>query len=127
VHLDGYNLLPALTGESEDWPRKEFFAWVDDGSLGAVRYDRFKAHFSTQDNLGINAWLFAQTPRKAPLFIDLRADPFESAPEEASNYDDWINRHMFFIAPTVSIVEGHMATFQDYPPWQESGSFTPRQ
>jgi len=127
VHLDGYNLLPALTGESEEWPRKEFFAWVDDGTLGAVRYDRFKAHFSTQDNLGINAWLFAQTPRKAPLFIDLRADPFESAPEDSSNYDDWINRHMFFIAPTISIVEGHMATFQDYPPRQKSGSFTPRQ
>ena len=30
VHLDGYNLLPALKGEAP-WPRKEFLYWTDDG------------------------------------------------------------------------------------------------
>lgn len=127
VHLDGYNLLPAMTGDSEEWPRDRFFAYVDDGSLGAVRFNRFKAHFSTQDHLGMDAWFKAQTPRKAPLFIDLRADPFEMAPEEASNYDDWVNRRMFVIAPTVAVVQEHLETFQDYPPRQESGRFTPKQ
>jgi len=92
VHLDGYNLLPALTGESEEWPRNEFFCWVDDGTLGAVRYGRFKAHFSTQDHHGMDAWFFAQTPRKAPLLIDLRGDPFEVAPFESSFYGDWVQR-----------------------------------
>lgn len=24
VHLDGYNLLPYLKGETQEWPRKEF-------------------------------------------------------------------------------------------------------
>ena len=127
VHLDGYNLLPALTGESADWPRSEFFYWVDDGTLGAVRSGRFKAHFSTQEHYGMDAWFFAQTPRKAPLLIDLRADPFETAPLEASFYDDWVNRRMFIIAPAIAVVQRHMATYQDYPPRQESGSFTPKQ
>ncbi len=127
VHLDGYNLLPALTGESEEWPRDRFFAWVDDGSLGAVRYKAYKAHFSTQDHHGIDAWFLGQTPRKAPLFIDLRADPFESAHEESSFYDEWINRRMFVIAPTVAIVGEHMATYEEFPPRQTPGSFTPRQ
>lgn len=37
VHIDGYNFLPYLTGDAEEGPRNEFFAFVDDGSLGAVR------------------------------------------------------------------------------------------
>ncbi len=127
VHLDGYNLMPAMTGESEEWPRNEFFAFVDDGTLGAVRYGRFKANFSTMDHEGIDAWFHGQTPRKAPMFIDLRADPFEMAPETSSYYDDWVVRHMYAIGPTVGLVQGFMATFKDFPPRQEAGSFTPKQ
>jgi arylsulfatase len=126
VHLDGYNLLPSLTGEADEWPRNEFFAWVDDGTLGAVRYNHWKANFSTMDHEGVDAWFHGQTPRKAPLFIDLRADPFEMAPEDSSYYDDWVVRHMYAIGPTVAIVQEHMATYEDYPPRQEAGSFTPK-
>lgn len=87
--LDGHT-----AGDSEEWPRDRFCAYVDDRTLGAVRFNRFKARFSTQDHLGMEACFKAQTPRKAPLFIDLRTGPFEMAPEEASNYDDWVNRRM---------------------------------
>jgi arylsulfatase A-like enzyme len=45
VHIDGYNFLPYLTGETEEGPRQEFFAFVDDGTLGAVRYGRLKLNF----------------------------------------------------------------------------------
>jgi len=34
VHLDGYNLLPALKGEAA-WPRHEFLYWTDDGNVAA--------------------------------------------------------------------------------------------
>ncbi len=30
VHIDDYNLLPALKGEGK-WPRKEFVYWCHDG------------------------------------------------------------------------------------------------
>ena len=33
VHLDGYNLLPYLTGKDEKSPRTEFFYFSDDGDL----------------------------------------------------------------------------------------------
>ena len=130
VHLDGYNLLPHMTGsaaEDEAWPRNEYFAWVDDGTLGAVRYGRYKANFSTQEHEGVEAWFEGQTPHKAPIFIDLRADPFEMAPVTSSYYDDWVVRRMFAIAPTVGLVAEHMKTYEDYPPRQEAGSFTPKQ
>jgi arylsulfatase len=127
VHLDGYNFLPYLTGETKDSPRDSYFAYVDDGSLGALRYKRWKFHFSTQDHHGLGSWLKAQEPRKAPLIIDLLADPFELAPVESSYYDDWLVRHMYVMIPVKELVAKHMATFKDFPPRQESGSFTPRQ
>ncbi len=127
VHLDGYDFLPYLTGESKEGPRREFFAWVDDGSLGAVRVGAFKGHFSTQPHHGLDAWLLGQEPRKAPLIVDLRADPFETAPLESSYYDDWLVRHMYVVMPLMEIVGTHMETFKAFPPRQESGSFTPKQ
>jgi len=45
VHLDGYNMLPLLTGETDVNPRKEIFYFDDDGSLNAFRYNRWKIHF----------------------------------------------------------------------------------
>ena len=33
VHLDGCNLLPLLTGETKESPRKEFYYFNDDSSL----------------------------------------------------------------------------------------------
>jgi arylsulfatase A-like enzyme len=127
VHLDGYNFLPYLSGEAKKGPRKEIFAFVDDGSLGAVRYGDFKFHFSTQKHHGIGSWLYAQGSRKAPLILDLRADPFEMAPKESSYYDDWLVRHMFVMVPLKNLVGKFMATFKEFPPRQEAGSFTPRQ
>jgi arylsulfatase len=126
VHVDGYNFMPYLTGKEEKGPRKEYFAYVDDGTLGAVRYMDYKFHFSTQEHLGMKAWLLAQEPRKAPLLIDLRADPFEAAPEDSSYYDDWLGRRMFVMVPLKDLVGKHAATFKAFPPRQESGSFTPR-
>ena len=32
VHLDGYNLLPYLSGKETESPRKEFYYFSDDGS-----------------------------------------------------------------------------------------------
>ena len=52
VHLDGYNLIPALKGEAE-WPRKEFIYWTDDGSVAALRYGNWKATFLKQNAHGM--------------------------------------------------------------------------
>ena len=39
VHLDGYNLVPYLSGEEEKSPRIDYFYFSDDGDLLALRYD----------------------------------------------------------------------------------------
>ena len=43
VHLDGYDLAPALKGGGE-WPRKEFIYWTDDGNVAALRYNNLEDH-----------------------------------------------------------------------------------
>ena len=47
VHLDSYNLMPALKGEAA-WPRKDFIYWTDDGSVAALRYGNWKISFLKQ-------------------------------------------------------------------------------
>ncbi len=37
VHLDGYNLMPFLTGSAKESPRRDFLYWNDDGELVAMR------------------------------------------------------------------------------------------
>lgn len=39
VHIDGYNLLPYLTGKAEKSPRKGFIYFNDDGDLVALRWE----------------------------------------------------------------------------------------
>ncbi len=69
VHLDGYNLLPALKGEAE-WPRHEFLYWTDDGSVAALRYNNWKATFLRQDAHGIDVWREPYTVLRAPMLCN---------------------------------------------------------
>ena len=56
VHLDGYNLMPYLKGDTEVDPRREFLYWTDDGELAALRYDKWKAMFLEQPAHGFSVW-----------------------------------------------------------------------
>src|SRR5690606_25756391 len=76
VHLDGYDLAPALKGEAA-WPRKEFIYWTDDGSVAALRYGDWKATFMEQKGEGLRVWQEPFEVLRAPLLTNLRMDPFE--------------------------------------------------
>ena len=43
VHIDGFNLLPYLTGEVEKSPRRGFLYFSDDGDLVAMRFENWKS------------------------------------------------------------------------------------
>jgi arylsulfatase len=47
VHLDGYNQLPYLTGESHESARREFF-YYGEHELFAIRYQNWKIHFMSR-------------------------------------------------------------------------------
>jgi hypothetical protein len=48
VHLDGYNLVPYLTGEVANSPRLSFFYINDDQQLVGLRYDNWQLVFLEQ-------------------------------------------------------------------------------
>jgi arylsulfatase len=124
VHLDGYNLLPYLKGETEEWPRQSFIYWTDDGSVAAMRYDRFKVTFLKQNAHGLEVWLKPFEVLRAPVLADMRADPFERAEEEnAMGYQRWYVERMFAIAPAAAYVGNWLQSFEDFPPRQKPGSF----
>jgi len=122
VHLDGYNLLPALKGEGE-WPRKEFLYWTDDGSVAALRYGNWKATFLRQDAHGMHVWQEPFVALRAPMLTNLRMDPFELAHQIGMDYDRWFGEHMFMIAPAAGYVGQWLQSFREFPPRQKPGSF----
>jgi arylsulfatase len=122
VHLDGYNLLPALKGEGE-WPRKEFLYWTDDGSVAALRYGNWKATFLRQDAHGMHVWQEPFVALRAPMLTNLRMDPFELAHDIGMDYDRWFGEHMFMIAPAAAYVGQWLQSFREFPPRQKPGSF----
>lgn len=123
VHLDGYDLGPALRGEAE-WPRKEFIYWTDDGSVAALRYGNYKVTFLEQQAEGLKVWQEPFTALRAPKIANLRMDPFERAEEEnAMGYQRWYMERMYLIAPAGAYVGKWLQSFRDFPPRQKPGSF----
>jgi arylsulfatase A-like enzyme len=125
VHLDGYNQLPYLTGETDKSPRDEFFYFSDDGDLLAVRYDNWKLVFLEQREQGTcQIWAEPFVRLRVPKMFNLRTDPFEFADITSNTYWDWILDHAYLAVPAQRIVGRFLATFKDFPPRQKAASFT---
>jgi arylsulfatase len=82
VHLDGYNLLPFLSGKEKQSPRQGFLYWSDDGDLMGLRVAQYKIVFAEQRATGIDVWREHLSLLRIPKVFDLRADPFERGEEK---------------------------------------------
>ena len=122
VHLDGYDLGPALKGQAP-WPRHEFIYWTDDGSVAALRYDQWKVTFLRQNAHGLHVWIEPFEKLRAPLLTNLRSDPFERAEYEGYGYNQWFVEHMFLFAPAGAYIGQWLQSFREFPPRQKPGSF----
>ena len=125
VHLDGYNILPMLTGETTESPRNEIFYFSDDGDLTALRYDDWKLIFMEQRAPGtLLVWAEPFTPLRIPLIFNLKRDPYEFATITSNTYYDWLLDHAFLLVPAQDIVGEFLMTFKEYPPRMEAASFS---
>jgi len=125
VHLDGYNILPLLTGASETSPRDEIFYFSDDGDLTALRYRDWKIIFMEQRvEATLQAWAEPFVPLRVPLIFNLRRDPFERAQVTSNTYYDWLIDRAFLLVPAQAYVGNFLATFKEYPPRQKAASFS---
>jgi len=124
VHLDGYNMLPHLTGKEEKGARTAYFYFSDDGDLMSFRYDNWKVNFMEQRLPGTMAvWGEPFISLRVPKLYNLRYDPFEYAPITSNTYYDWSGDHAFIMVPAQDIVANFLMTFKEFPPRMKAASF----
>jgi arylsulfatase len=125
VHLDGYNQLPYLTGETDESPRRHFFYVSDDGDLTAMRFHNWKIVFLEQRATGtLQIWAEPFTELRVPKIFNLRTDPYERADVTSNTYWDWMLDHAFLLVPAQKYVGNFLMTFKEFPPRQKAASFS---
>jgi len=124
-HIDGFNLLPYLTGKSDKSPRNFFFYFSDDGDVLAVRFDNWKVVFMEQRCQGtMQVWAEPFTPLRLPKLYNLRTDPYEFADTTSNTYWDWVFANAVFPLVSSTIVGKFLETFKEFPPVQKPNTFT---
>ena len=124
VHLDGYNMIPLFTGQTDKSPRKEFIYINDDQQVTGVRYGNWKCVFMEQRMQGtMGIWAEPFVALRFPKVFNLRTDPYERADITSNTYYDWVLDHLFVITPMQAYVGGFLQTFAEYPQRQKAASF----
>ena len=124
-HLDGYNQLPYLTGESDESARDSFVYLNDDGDIVGVRYENWKLVFEEQRVKGtMQIWAEPFVKLRVPKMFDLRADPYEIADITSNTYYDWLADHAYLVVPAQAYIADFLGTFKEYPPAQRPASFS---
>jgi arylsulfatase A-like enzyme len=125
VHLDGYNILPYLTGQEAHSPRHDFYYFDDDGLLVAVRHEDWKGIFCEQRMPGgFQVWQNPLTCLRTPTLINLRMDPYERADFTSDQINDWRVKNAYLLFQLGMIAQQFMDTFKEYPPSQLPASFS---
>lgn len=124
-HIDGYNLVPYLTGETDKSPRNFFFYFSDDGDVLAIRYDNWKMVFMEQRTAGkMDVWVDPFVRLRGPKMYNLRTDPFEFATITSNTYWDWQFHHVPLVYLSQAAAAKFVDTFKEFPPVQKPNSFT---
>ncbi|MXP63570.1 arylsulfatase [Roseomonas sp. M0104] len=127
IHADGQNFLPFFQtlrtpqpvpppavrpADAPKGPRDTIYYFGQGGELNAVRWDDWKIHFATlvgniaTGTRSVPAW---------PVIINLRADPYEKAPSEASNYIRWYADLMWLLVPVQGKIKEFIGTLDQFP------------
>jgi arylsulfatase A len=101
--IDGRNILPLLTGETDSVPDDPFF-YYNGAQLYAVRQGAWKAHFITKRAYTPDPELTHHDP---PLLFNLDADPSEQYDVAAA--------HPEIVARLAATAAAHKAALEPYP------------
>jgi arylsulfatase len=125
VHIDGYNLLPYLTGAEEKSPRQGMVYFSDDGDLVALRFDNWKVVFMEQRVQGtLRIWAEPFVPLRVPKLFNLRTDPYERADITSNSYYSWMIENAYLVLAAQGVIGPFLETFKEFPPRQKAASFT---
>jgi arylsulfatase len=123
VHIDGYNLLPYMTGAAKGGPRKFFFYISDDGDILSIRMGDWKVVLMEQRAKQLMCWFEPFVKLRAPKMFHLRRDPFERADENSNTYWDWLISHAYILYEMQAVVAQQIPEFVKFPPRQKPAAF----
>ena len=125
VHLDGFDQLAYLRGDTDTSPRQYFFYVSDDGDLTALRWDNWKFVFLEQRATGtLQVWIEPYTQLRVPKIFNLRTDPYERADITSNTYYDWMLDRAWLVMPAQAFVAEMLQSLIEFPPSQTPASFT---
>ncbi|MCU7552304.1 arylsulfatase [Chitinophagaceae bacterium LB-8] len=124
-HIDGFNLLPYLTGEVKESPRNFYFYFSDDGDMLGMRFDNWKIVFMEQRAKGtLQVWAEPFTRLRVPKIFNLRTDPYEFADVTSNSYYDWFLHNGYFMYAAQAGAAKFAETFKEFPAVQKPNTFT---
>jgi arylsulfatase A-like enzyme len=123
VHIDGFNILSYLTGETDQDPRNYFFYVDDDGQLTAIRVGDWKVVYYEQRAKTMQLWAEPFVELRMPKIFNLRRDPFERADENSNGYWNWVLKHVYIFYGALVPLRMNLESFEEFPPRQKPGSF----
>ncbi|WP_455369429.1 arylsulfatase [[Eubacterium] cellulosolvens] len=123
VHIDGYNIMPYLMGETDKSPRDWFYYTNDDGMVVALRMGDYKVVFCEQRAKTLQLWAEPFVELRIPKIFNLRRDPFERADENSNTYWDWVLDHLFPLYIAQRLTAQQIQSFKEFPPRQKPESF----
>jgi len=123
VHIDGWDMVPYITGQVKESPRAFFFYMSDDGDVMAVRNGDWKFVLAEQKAFQLRVWMEPLDKLRLPLMFNLRRDPFERAQFNSNTYYDWLAYHAFLMYEMQGLVASQIADFEKFPPRQKPASF----
>ena len=123
VHIDGFNMVPYLTGEVKESPRDYFFYVSDDGGIMALRVRDYKLAFELQEAVTTNVWAEPFVKLRVPHIFHLRRDPFERADFNSNVYWQWVIHHAPYLYLAQAVVQKQIEDFVKFPPRQKAASF----
>jgi len=119
VRIDGYNLLPYLTGQEKASPRRLFVYPTDAGEICGIRYDDWKVVYMEQRTKQMDIWRDPMVTLRAPKLFNLRRDPFERADTDSNIYNRWWVERIGNVKPAGVVAAKFFETFIEFPPRQK--------
>ena len=123
VHLDGFDMVPYLTGQAKESPRNAIMYFSDDGDVIAVRLGDWKFQLAEQRANTMRQWAEPFVKLRLPYIMNLRRDPFERAEFNSNTYLDWMVDHVPQMYEMQAVVASEIAGFAKFPPRQKPASF----
>jgi arylsulfatase len=124
LHLDGFNFLPYLTGETEESPR-QFFVYLNDlAAPVGIRVGDWKVVYAENRARTLGLWVEPYVTLRAPKLFHLRRDPFERADHNSNTYWDWYVDKAAQMYMGGAAMTRFLMTFQEYPPSQSPDSWS---